>query len=176
MLTGLYAKLIGLGLTLAALAGLFLWGHHAGAASVQARWDAAKVAQGAAVDRQAAKSAVQTLDWAHQFQTINSHYEGSAHEPTPAVADSVASAAAAGTVRLRDDANRCTGPVSVTAARSRAADAAATQSLADRTAAAIQIVRIGDAADARERQLGEQVKALQAIVRAERAPAYLAKP
>jgi hypothetical protein len=170
MLTGLYAKLIGLGLILAALAGLFLWGHHVGAASVQARWDAAKAAQAAAVARQAAASATQTQSWTQQFAATAAQFEATTHEPTPAVADSVAAAAAAGTVQLRDRADRCPGQVSGAAARSRAADAAATAALAQRTADSIAAVRVGDAADARERQLGEQVKALQALLRAERVP------
>lgn len=42
MLSSLYAKLAGLALVLAALGGLFLWGHHAGAAA-QAAKDAATI-------------------------------------------------------------------------------------------------------------------------------------
>lgn len=173
MLTGLYTKLIGLGLILAALAGLFLWGHHVGAANVQTRWDAAKTAQIAAVDRQAAVSVLQSATWLHQFDTIATHYEASAHETAPAVADSVSAAVRAGTLRLSGEraSDRCLGQVSDITARSRAIDAAATQALADRTAAAIRIIRIGDAADARERQLREQLTALQDVLRAERAPA-----
>lgn len=170
MLTGLYAKLIGLGLTLAALAGLFLWGHHAGAASVQARWDAAKAAQAAAVARQAAASATQTQSWNQQFAATAAHFEAVTHEPTPAVADSVAAAAAAGTVQLRDRADRCPGQVSGAAARSRAADAAATAALAQRTAAAIRIIRIGDSADKREADFRSLIEAQRALLRAERAP------
>lgn len=170
MFAGLYARLIGAGLVLSALVALFLWGHHVGAASVQARWDAAKAVQTAATERQAAASAQTTLTWTQQFAATSAHYEAVTHEPTLAVADSVAAAVAAGAVRLRDNAPACPAAVSIAAARSRAADAAATQALADRTAAAIDAIRIGDAADARERQLGEQVMALQAVLTAERAP------
>lgn len=44
-LASIYAKLIGLALILLCLLALFLWGHHVGAAGVQARWDAAKAVQ-----------------------------------------------------------------------------------------------------------------------------------
>lgn len=173
MLTGLYAKLIGLGLILAALAGIFTWGHHTGAVSVQTRWDAAKTAQIAAVNRQAAVSVLQSATWLHQFDTIATHYEASAHETAPAVADSVSAAVRAGTLRLSGEraSDRCLGQVSDAAAHSRAADAAATAALAQRVADSIAAVRVGDAADARERQLREQVSALQDVLRAERAQA-----
>jgi hypothetical protein len=58
--------------------------------------------------------------------------------------------------------------VSEASARSRAADAASTQALTDRVTAAIEIVSIGDAADARERQLSAQIVALQEVLKAER--------
>ena len=171
MLTGLYAKLIGLGLTLAALAGLFLWGHHVGATSVQTDWDAAKATQAAVADRQAAQNVAQALDWTRQFDTLTTHYEAVTHETTSAVADTVAAATTAGTVRLRDNPDRCPGQVSDAAAHSRAADAAATAALAQRTADAIAAVRVSDAADKREADFRALILALRATLRAERAPA-----
>lgn len=168
MMGSLYAKLIALGLM---MAGLYLWGHHKGAESVQARWDAAQAMQSAAAANQRAASAQQTLDWTQQFQGIQAHYEAATHEPTPTVADATAVAVSAGTLRLpagSSQTDRCGGSVSGAASRSRAADAAATQALADRVTAAIAAVRAGDDADARERALGQQVTALQALLRAER--------
>jgi hypothetical protein len=170
MLATLYAKLAALGLVLAALTGLYLWGHHEGATGVQARWDAAKAAQQAVADHQATASAQQTLTWTQQFSAIATHYEEAIHAPQPAVADAVGPAVAAGTLRLRDDAPAvCRGQVSIAAARSRAADAAATQALADRLANSIAAIRAGDEADQRERALGQQIIALQAVLQAERA-------
>lgn len=164
-----YAKLVAFGLVLAALVTLFLWGHHEGAAGVQARWDAAKVVQQSVADHQAAASAQQTLAWTQQVSMIATHYEVSAHETQPAIADSVGPAIAAGTLRLRDSTSAiCPGQVSVAATRARAADAAATKALADRMQNSLNAIRAGDAADVRERQLGNQISALQAILRAER--------
>lgn len=170
MLASLEAKLIGLALVLAALAGLYLWGHHRGAADVQAQWDAAESRQNVAAANQRATSAQQTLDWTQQFSKINERYEEAAHAPpAPTIANAVATAAADGTLRLRNEPT-CPAGIAVSGAtvRARAADAAATQALADRVTAAIAAVRAGDDADARERQLGQQVTALQALLVAER--------
>lgn len=166
MLSSLYAKLIAVGAVLALLAGGLLWfGAHErgiGAAGVQAKWDSAVAAA-------QATSAAQTLDWTKQFSAIGAQYEANSHVQSPSIADAVAADVHAGTVRLRDEsAQSCAGSVPAAAARSRAADAAATQALADRVQAAIRIVRIGDEADARERQLDAQVTALQAVLNAER--------
>jgi hypothetical protein len=171
MLTGLYAKLIGLGLTLAALVGLFAWGHHVGAVGVQKRWDAAKTGQAVVAERATVAHLAQALDWNQRFATIATHYEATSHAPTPAVADSVAAAAAAGTLRLRDRTDVCPRGVPAATAAARATDAAATAALAQRVTDSIAAIRVGDAADARERQLDEQVTALQALLRAERTPA-----
>jgi hypothetical protein len=85
-----------------------------------------------------------------------------------AIHDRDVAALHAGTLKLQD---RWTCPgVSAAAARSRELDAAATQALADRTAAAIEIVSIGIDADKREADLGAQVTALQGVVRADREP------
>lgn len=170
MLASIYVKLAAVAVLLFALAGFGLWCHHKGATSVQAQWDAAKAVQAAAADRQALASTTQTLSWTQQFAQTATHYEATTHETTPAVADAVSTAVAAGTVRLRDEAPAATCPaaVSVATSRSRTADAAATQALADRVANSIAAVRVGDAADARERQLGAQVTGLQAVLDAER--------
>lgn len=166
----LYGKLIGLGLLLAALAGVYATGHHQGAAVVQAQWAAAKGRQ-AAVAAQASEAARATEQhWSSDFAAILSTYQQATDHAYPSLADALPAAVAAGTVRLR---NACPAPagsgMSDIAARSRAADAAATQALADRTAAAIAAVRAGGAADAREFQLRAQVTGLQAVLTAERA-------
>lgn len=57
MSASLYGRLIGVGLLLAALAGLYGWGHHRGASSVQARWDAQRIAQQVALAASQAKAA-----------------------------------------------------------------------------------------------------------------------
>jgi hypothetical protein len=74
----------------------------------------------------------------------------------------------AGTLKLQDRWT-CPGVPSPSIA-SRERDAAATQALADRTAAAIEIVSIGYDADKREADLDAQVKALQGILQADRNP------
>lgn len=133
-----------------------------GAASVQAQWDDA-------THQAQAKSAQQSLDWLTHFNTIAARYEDAIHAPQRAVADSVAAGVRIGALRLRDvPPESCPGRVSDATASSRAADAAATQALADRVQAAIEIVRIGDEADAREHQLDAQIIGLQDTLKAER--------
>lgn len=174
-MTSLKARLIAAA-SLAVLIGtlLVLFAMHEraiGAAGVQAKWGAAKAEQAAVVAKAQAAATRRVMDLQHQFDALSAKYETATHVHAPQIADTVAAGLADGTVRLRDDQRAaCAGTVPATTARSRAADAAATQALADRTAAAIRIIRIGDAADARERQLGEQVIALQGVLRAERMP------
>ncbi len=172
MFAGLYAKLIGAFMAMTLLAGLFLWGHCVGAGGVQAKWDAAKLAQSTAVV--IAQSAADTKYDVQQtkFSALGATYEATTHAQVPAVADSIAAGITGGTVQLRDKPALCPtrGTVSAATASSRAADAAATQALADRVANSIAAVRAGDAADARERQLDAQVIGLQAILAAERKP------
>lgn len=146
-------------------------GEVVGAARVQAAFDAYKAEQTAAA--LAATSAARGAESAQRgaFDVIAANYEATIHAQTFPLADSLAAGIADGSLRLRNDATCPAAPagdLSAATARSRAADAAATQALADRAAAAIAAVRAGDAADARERQLGAQVTALQAILRAER--------
>lgn len=166
MLGSLYAKLIAVGAVLALLAGGLLWfGAHErgiGAAGVQAKWDSAVAAA-------QATSAAQTLDWTKQFSAIGAQYEANSHVQSPSIADAVAADVRAGTVRLRDEpAQSCAGSVPAATARSRAADAAAAAAATQRLADSVAAVRVGDAADAREQQLREQVIALQAVLNAER--------
>lgn len=168
MLASLYAKLAAAALLLAFLVGLFLWGHHSGAAGVQAKWDAAKVVQQIAVAKAHADNDLHTEIMRNSYNALSAKYEAVLHAQVPAVADSVAAGVTAGALRLRDNAAACPGAVPEATARSRLVDAAATQALSDRVAAAIRIIRIGDAADKRERQLGAQVIALQAVLTAER--------
>jgi hypothetical protein len=173
MITSLYAKLIGAGLLLAALAGLYAYGHHQGAASVQAKWNAALATQ-AVVDAKASEAARATEHaQANDFADISADYLKESTHAYPSLADGLPAAVDAGAVQLRDacPAPVARGGVPDATAASRAADAAATQALADRVAHSIAAVRAGDDADARERQLGAQVIALQAALAAERKPA-----
>lgn len=140
------------------------WLHHAGYASGKADCEAAQaVTAGQAVASARAIEHQQTTD----FAGIGADYLQATTHDYPSIADTLPAAVAAGTVRLRDDCP-ASRDVSAASARSRAADAAATQALADRVEAAVAAVRTGDEADARERQLGAQVTALQAVLRAER--------
>lgn len=171
MMTSIYLKLGALGVILCALLGLYLWGHHNGAASVQAKWEAMKVVQAHAVAKAEAQAKATADATAKKFNALSDQYEAAIHAQAPSVADSAASGVAGGTLRLRDAAT-CpgTGTVSATVSASRAADAAATQALADRVQAAVAAVRAGDEADRRENRLDVQVRALQAVLRAERDP------
>ena len=169
MLGTLYAKLIGAGLLLAFLGGLFLWGHHIGASSVQAKWNAAQIVQKAAVAEAQMHADAEATAMRDNFNALSAKYEKAVNAQVPAIADSVATGVTGGSLRLRDAAV-CPSGGNVTAAtaRSRALDAAATQALADRVANSIAAVRAGDAADARERQLDAQVIGLQGVLNAER--------
>jgi hypothetical protein len=169
MMASIYMKLAGAGLILVLLGSLFLWSDHHGAARVQAKWDAAKVVQQAAVAKAQADNDLHAEIMRNSYNALNAHYEAILHEKVPAVADTVAAGVTSGIFRLRDNPV-CPSSSNVTAAtaRSRAADAAATQALADRVANSITAVRVGDAADARERQLDAKVTALQGILIAER--------
>lgn len=169
MIPGLYAKLAAIVLAALVLLGLFLWGHHVGAAAVQAKWDKATAGQTVAAVK--ASEAARTTETAQatDFAGIASGYLQATTHAYPSIADALPAAVDAGAVRLRDNCPSPTGGgVSEATARSRAADAAATQALADRVENSISAVRAGDEADARERQLGAQVIGLQAVLTAER--------
>jgi hypothetical protein len=170
---GAQAKLIAAGILLLALAAAMIWfGAHErgiGAAKVQAKWDAATAAQIklAVMASEAARTHEQAQSSA--FASIATDYLQATTHDYPSISDALPAAVATGTVRLRDACPDTTGGARAEAtARSRATDAASTQALADRVANSIAAVRAGDAADARERQLGAQVTALQAVLRAER--------
>lgn len=167
----LCAKLIGAGLLLAALTALCVYCHHLGAASVQAKWDAAIAAQ-AVTDAEASEAArAAEHAQAGDFAGIAANYLQATSHAYPSLADALPVAVDAGAVQLRDACAEAVTSRGVpeAVARSRAADAAATQALADRVAHSIAAVRAGDEADARERQLDAQVTSLQAILSAERA-------
>jgi len=170
MMASIYMKLAGAALILFLLMGIFLWGHHSGASSVQAKWDAAKVVQQVAVAKAQADNDLHAEMMRNSYNALNAHYQAILHEKVPAVADSVASGVTGGTLRLRDS-SVCpsSGNITAATARSRALDAVATQALSDRVSTAIQIIRIGDAADTRERQLDAQIVGLQGVLNAERA-------
>lgn len=175
MLTGLQLRIAALALLLVLIGSMWLagdiHGHKAGAAAVKAHWDAAKTVQQAAVAKAQAQADVEAQTERATFNTLAKKYEDLVNAQAPAVADSVAAGVRTGALRLRDAVPVCVGSgyVPAAAVRARAADAAATQALADRTQAAIAAVRAGDEADARERQLDAQVIGLQSILRAERA-------
>ena len=106
---------------------------------------------------------------AQAFESIATDYIQATTHAHPSLAGALPAAVAAGTVRLQNDCPEThSSSLSEAAARSRAADAAATQALANRVQAAIAAVQAGDEADARERQLGAQIRGLQAVLRAER--------
>lgn len=155
------------------MAGVLLYGHSrydAGKRVVQASWDAANAKQNAEVVRVEASQIAHTASVAGHFDAIAASFEEQAHAQADPLAGTLSAAVTAGTFRLRDSEAVCPADSHPAAAASgsRAADAAATQALADRTAAAIAAVRAGDAADQREKQLDAQVIALQALLKAER--------
>ena len=165
----MYAKLAAIVLAALTMLGLFLWGHHVGASAVQEKWDKANASQ-TVVAFKASETARSTENQqANDFAGIASGYLQATNHAYPPLADALPAAVAAGAVRLQNDCPAAAGAgVSEATARSRAADAAATQALADRVQAAIAAVRAGDEADTRERQLGAQVIGLQAVLAAER--------
>lgn len=169
MLASIYVKLIGIVLIFLLFVGIFLWGHHVGASNVQAKWNAEKVSQQAAVAEAQLHADAESTAMRNQYNALSANYEATLHAQVPALADSVSSGISTGALRLRYS-SPCpsTGGMSKITAASRAADAAATQALADRVASSISAVRAGDAADARERQLDAQIIGLQGILKVER--------
>lgn len=106
-----------------------------------------------------------------KYDSVEQNYELLLQQQGPSIATATSTAVASGTLVLRDAGTQTcpsSNQGSDATAASRAADAAATQALADRVTTAIQIVRIGDAADTRERQLDAQIVGLQAIINADR--------
>lgn len=168
-MTRVYAAIA---LALLLLCGVWYYGHTryvAGASGVQARWDDAKATQATAAVTASETARVTELQHANDFAGIAAGYLQAQSHAYPSIADALPAAVAGGAVQLRDTCPEThSGGVPEAAARSRAADAAATQALADRVQAAIAAVRAGDEADARERLLGAQVTALQAVLTAER--------
>jgi hypothetical protein len=154
----LYAALAAL---LLFAAGIWYYGHTRYEAGI-----AHQVAITAKQDAKAAKAAQEREDAMRAaYNDLAQRYE---QEKAHAQADHDLAVAELGTLRLRDKWTCPSVPAATVASRER--DAAATQALADRTAAAIRIVRLGYAADQREADLGAQVTALQNILRSERTP------
>ncbi len=175
MFTGLQVKLIAAVVLLIAMAGAIAWfGAHErgiGAAKVQARWDAVSKAQATVAAKADVAARVKEHRQATDFAGIASSYLQATTHDYPSVANTLPAAVAAGAVQLRDNCPATRGgDVPGASAASRERDAAATQALADRVEAAVAAVRAGEQADARERQLGAQVTALQALLNAERKP------
>lgn len=94
---------------------------------------------------------------ADAYNDISTDYLRKTPDDYPSIADAIDP----GAVRLRNDCPAGDTRATDTAA-SRAAGEAATAALAHRVQTAIDAVRIGDEADKRERDLREQVIALQA--------------
>ncbi len=166
-----YAKLAGLVLILVACAALFAWGHHLGADAVQAKWDLANAAQ-TKLAVQASESARATEHGqAQAFAGIATTYLQATTHDYPSIADTLPAAVAAGAVRLRNDCPAAgSGSVPSTTAGASRVDASAAAAATQRLADAVAAVRVAEQADARERQLGAQITALQAILSAERSP------
>jgi len=176
MIAGYYAKLIALAAVVLLLAGAGYYLHHAGAVSgaarVQAQWDATKAIQAAQAIKASEAARKTETGQSAAFAGISSTYlQATAHD-FPTVADPLAAGLAAGIVRLRDrcPAAPASGGVPEATARARAADAAATATLTQRTADAIAAVRITDVADKRESDFRAQIVALRAVLTAERQP------
>lgn len=169
LLAGIYGKLAGLALILLLFLGLFMWGHHVGAAAVQAKWDLATAQQTQLALKSSESARATEHTQAQAFAGIESTYLQISSHVYPSIADSLPAAVAAGTVRLR---NACpaagSSDVPSTATRARELDAAATQALADRTQAAIFAVSAGDAADKREADFRALIVSLRALLSAER--------
>jgi hypothetical protein len=178
MFASIEAKLIAAAVLLLAMVSAVIWfGAHErgiGAAGVQTKWDAANATQTVVAVKASETARATENRQANDFAGIASGYLQATTHAYPSLADALPASVAAGTMRLRDT---CRAPgssgMSEAAAHSRVLDAASTQALADRVAAAIEIVRIGDAGDARELRLGAQVTALQALLVAERKPSVL---
>lgn len=165
------------GIALAVLLALGFWGYghtryNAGEAVVQAKWDKANASQNVTAVKASETARAAENSQATDFAGIANTYLQATTHAYPSIADALPAAVDAGTVRLRHDcpaAAAAGGGRAAATAGSRAADAARTQALADRVQAAIAAVRAGDEADTRERLLGAQVTALQALLSAERA-------
>lgn len=142
---------------------------HKGEVTLQARWDAQNKLNASVAAAAKAKNASTTSYLQNQFGGINSTYLGITNAPTPSIFSTIPASMSAGTVQLRDTASCPSSSRGSTAtAASRAADAAATQALADRVSNSIAAVRAGDEADKRERDLDAQIIALQNAITAER--------
>jgi hypothetical protein len=169
MILTIQEKILSLLAFLLFLLAFFLWGWHVGGKHIQAKWDLANAKESAVVMAQIEAARTHELQQATSFAQTESNYLEATTHANPNLAPSIPAAIGNGTLQLR---NACPashpGTVSEATAASRAADAAATQSLADRTAAAVRIVSIGDAADAREHQLDAQIIGLQELLVTER--------
>lgn len=150
------------------LAGLGV-GLHYGRVLVQAQWDAETARQTAAAVAEQSRLDGLAADTQSRVDAAGKRYAEALDDVEPGLADSVDADLAAGTLRVRYEcAAPGADPVPAAAGDPGQADATAADADAQRRAAAFAAVRIGDAADRRENDLAAQVKALQAILRAER--------
>src|SRR6185437_9441703 len=152
------------------------WGH-SGKVALEAKYNLQVQVDKAAAAKVVADNKLKTDDLKKQVADANAKYEAIRDAQTPSVSDSISASMSAGALKLRNTAaETCPSGSAGSAATvaSRAADAAATQALADRVQTAIAVVRVGDEADKREQLLDAKITALQDVINAERA-AYNAK-
>jgi len=173
MFATLYAKLLAAGLVLVAIAIALIWfGAHErgiGASGVQVKWDAANASQTVVAVKASETARTTENNQANDFAGIASGYLQATTHAYPSLADALPDTVGAGAMQLRNDCPATPGRgVPEGTARSHAADAAATQALADRVQAAIAAVRAGDEADRQNAQLRAQVIGLQAVLVTER--------
>ncbi len=144
---------------------------HAGVVALQNKITAQAAADKFAAQKVQLENEVKTTNLQKQLDEANSLYEQSIQQPAVSVASSIAAGVADRTIRLRVPDQTCpaSSAGSNITASARAADAAATQALADRVRYSIAAVRAGDAADKRESELDAQIIGLQTVLRAERA-------
>lgn len=150
------------------------WGaheYHAGAASVQAKWDAASVAAAQQQAKNIAQAKATEEQQSSAFVGIDSDFQKAiAHvsTPDPSIAGLLSGAVSLQPIWQCPSAQPSTG-VSKAAAASMGRDAAATQALADRVQSAARVIGYADDADTRERILDAQLIAAQRLLQAERA-------
>lgn len=160
---------------IASVIGSLYFGYTSGEAHVQAQWDAKKASQ--LVVAVTASEAARSTEYkqAGDFTAIATDYLQATTHAYPTLGATLPAAVSAGTFQLRDVCPKADRPASSASmpeatARSRIADAAATQALADRVKNSIAAVRAGDEADARERQYRALIISLRGILNAERKP------
>ena len=142
----------------------YRWGH-SDAQAIQAAWDKERTAGQIAAAKTEASNTIKTAALQGKFDKLQEKYNELLSTPPPSVSVATSASITAGTLKLRNEPTcpRSDAGANDTA-RSRAADAAATQALADRVSNSIAAVRVGDAATKREHDLDAQIIGLQQTV------------